>query len=99
MSAQVFTGAKHSTSEFEATIKEFARVGDLMNTNGTDSLRVALVSSRVDILPAEPFILRNYGHPDSLAIAQTVGETEIRGAPLNGSNAVTDWIAVGKHVK
>mmetsp|Transcript_7584 Transcript_7584/g.19618 ORF Transcript_7584/g.19618 Transcript_7584/m.19618 type:complete len:1020 (-) Transcript_7584:72-3131(-) len=95
-SLQVFTYAKHSTSDFECEIKRFAKAGELLSLS---SPKIALVSTRVDKLPPQPFLLRSYGVPEpfSLLCRSAIDADASNLASyshLQGSSVIEDWKAV-----
>ncbi|CAL1397776.1 unnamed protein product [Linum trigynum] len=76
----VVHGSKHSADEFERLLKEMCDDddGDLLIDSAVKGIpKVFAVSTLVSMMPAQPFIFRNYQYP--------VGTPEVPSTPTEGS--------------
>ncbi|CAI0407156.1 unnamed protein product [Linum tenue] len=76
----VVHGSKHSADEFERLLKEMCddEDGDLLIESAVKGIpKVFVVSTLVSMMPAQPFIFRNYQYP--------VGTPEVPSTPTEGS--------------
>ncbi|KAK3024840.1 hypothetical protein RJ639_045057 [Escallonia herrerae] len=76
----VVHGSKHSADQFERLLKELCadEDGDLLIESAVKSIpKVFVVSTLVSVMPAQPFIFRNYQYP--------AGTSEIPGATSESS--------------
>ncbi|XP_054777187.1 phospholipase A I-like isoform X1 [Prosopis cineraria] len=88
----VVHGSKHSADQFERLLKEMCsdEDGDLMIDSAVKNVpKVFVVSTLVSMMPAQPFIFRNYQYPAGtpevpLASAENPGANVI-GSPTTGA--------------
>ncbi|GMI72741.1 hypothetical protein like AT1G61850 [Hibiscus trionum] len=88
----VVHGSKHSADQFERLLKEMCadEDGDLLIESAVKNIpKVFVVSTLVSVMPAQPFIFRNYQYPVGtpevpLAISEGSGIT-ILGSPTTGA--------------
>ncbi|XWS19442.1 hypothetical protein CRYUN_Cryun31cG0016300 [Craigia yunnanensis] len=88
----VVHGSKHSADQFERLLKEMCadEDGDLLIESAVKNIpKVFVVSTLVSVMPAQPFVFRNYqytvGTPEvPLAISESSGIT-ILGSPMTGA--------------
>ncbi|KAK8575403.1 hypothetical protein V6N12_063077 [Hibiscus sabdariffa] len=88
----VVHGSKHSADQFERLLKEMCadEDGDLLIESAVKNIpKVFVVSTLVSVMPAQPFIFRNYQYPVGtpevpLAISESSGIT-ILGSPTTGA--------------
>ncbi|KAG8634374.1 hypothetical protein MANES_17G037100v8 [Manihot esculenta] len=88
----VVHGSKHSADEFERLLKEMCadEDGDLLIESAVKNIpKVFVVSTLVSVMPAQPFIFRNYQYPAGTpevpyAISETSGVT-VLGSPTPGA--------------
>ncbi|GKV16049.1 hypothetical protein SLEP1_g26757 [Rubroshorea leprosula] len=88
----VVHGSKHSADQFERLLKEMCadEDGDLLIESAVKNIpKVFVVSTLVSVMPAQPFIFRNYQYPVgtpevSFAISENSGIT-VLGSPTTGA--------------
>ncbi|GLT52606.1 hypothetical protein SLA2020_259380 [Shorea laevis] len=88
----VVHGSKHSADQFERLLKEMCadEDGDLLIESAVKNIpKVFVVSTLVSVMPAQPFIFRNYQYPVgtpevSFAISESSGIT-VLGSPTTGA--------------
>lgn len=86
----VVHGSKHSADQFERLLKEMCadEDGDLLIESAVKSIpKVFVVSTLINVMPAQPFLFRNYQYPAGtpeipLAISESPAINGI-GTPLN----------------
>lgn len=88
----VVHGSKHSADQFQRLLKEMCADddGDLLIESAVKNIpKVFVVSTLVSVMPAQPFIFRNYQYPAGtlelpLAISESSGISAI-GSPTTGA--------------
>ncbi|KAJ7946267.1 Patatin [Quillaja saponaria] len=88
----VVHGSKHSADQFERLLKEMCadEDGDLLIESAVKNVpKVAVVSTLVSVMPAQPFVFRNYQYPAGtqeahLETSESSGIT-VLGSPTAGS--------------
>ncbi|XP_062160948.1 phospholipase A I isoform X2 [Alnus glutinosa] len=88
----VVHGSKHSADQFQSLLKEICANddGDLLIESAVNNIpKVFVVSTLVSLMPAQPFIFRNYQYPAGtlelpLAISESSGISAI-GSPTTGA--------------
>ncbi|XVF26007.1 hypothetical protein REPUB_Repub13aG0263100 [Reevesia pubescens] len=88
----VVHGSKHSADQFERLLKEMCadEDGDLLIESAVKNIpKVFVVSTLVSVMPAQPFVFRNYQYPVGtpevpLAISESSGIT-VLGSPTTGA--------------
>ncbi|KAG8635229.1 hypothetical protein MANES_16G010100v8 [Manihot esculenta] len=88
----VVHGSKHSADQFERLLKEMCadEDGDLLIESAVKNIpKVFVVSTLVNVMPAQPFIFRNYQYPAGtpevpFAISESSGVT-VLGSPTTGA--------------
>ncbi|GAV81873.1 Arm domain-containing protein/Patatin domain-containing protein/LRR_8 domain-containing protein [Cephalotus follicularis] len=88
----VVHGSKHSADQFERLLKEMCADGDgdlLIDSAVKNIPKVFVVSTLVSVMPAQPFVFRNYQYPAgtpevSFSISETSGIT-VLGSPTTGA--------------
>ncbi|XP_059435789.1 phospholipase A I [Corylus avellana] len=88
----VVHGSKHSADQFQTLLKEMCADddGDLLIESAVKNIpKVFVVSTLVSLMPAQPFIFRNYQYPAGtlelpLAISESSGISAI-GSPTTGA--------------
>ncbi|XP_012449915.1 phospholipase A I isoform X3 [Gossypium raimondii] len=88
----VVHGSKHSADQFERLLKEMCadEDGDLLIESAVKNIpKVFVVSTLVSVMPAQPFIFRNYQYPVGtpevpLSISESAGITTL-GSPTTGA--------------
>ncbi|XP_061347864.1 phospholipase A I-like isoform X2 [Gastrolobium bilobum] len=104
----VVHGSKHSADQFESLLKEMCadEDGDLMIDSAVKNVpKVFVVSTLVSVMPAQPFIFRNYQYPAgtpevALATSESSGITVLTsstaGAPIGFKHSA--FIGSCKHL-
>ncbi|XP_068666286.1 phospholipase A I-like isoform X2 [Aristolochia californica] len=88
----VVHGSKHSAEHFERLLKEMCadEDGDLLIESAVKSIpKVFVVSTLVSVMPAQPFVFRNYQYP--AGTAETPLGTQDSPAAVGGVGAATGW--------
>ncbi|ONI10026.1 hypothetical protein PRUPE_4G024000 [Prunus persica] len=88
----VVHGSKHSADHFERLLKEMCadEDGDLLIESAVKNIpKVFVVSTLVSVMPAQPFLFRNYQYPAGtlevpLAVSESSGIT-VQGSPTVGA--------------
>ncbi|OMO76754.1 Armadillo [Corchorus capsularis] len=88
----VVHGSKHSADEFQRLLKEMCadEDGDLLIESAVKNIpKVFVVSTLVNVMPAQPFVFRNYQYPIGtpevpFAISESSGIT-VLGSPTTGA--------------
>ncbi|EXB88434.1 Calcium-independent phospholipase A2-gamma [Morus notabilis] len=88
----VVHGSKHSADQFERLLKEMCadEDGDLLIESAVKNVpKVFTVSTLVSVMPAQPFVFRNYQYPAgtpemSLAISES-SAISVLGSPITGA--------------
>nr|GEX43802.1 phospholipase A I-like [Tanacetum cinerariifolium] len=86
----VVHGSKHSADEFERLLKEICAEedGDLLIDSAVKRIpKVIVVSTLVNVAPAQPFIFRNYQYPaGTLEAPSTISENLAAGGSVTSTN-------------